>query len=237
MNLEGCSNPGFSYTHKYKKAMISLFDFISKQNDKIVGYTGFQEEAESSILSDSSEIRMLIPFMIKNGIINQDNVYKGETRIRKLRLNDEFFTVEGKCFLKFLKIESKIGEVDTSISQIIKRIYLKFGIIQFEFLREFDEYIYNDLYVFLKKYKTIDKNEFFFLTHCRKNNILNKLDNYIIDYRNKKINDINIINNVNAYRYITNYLLQIGILVNVDGYLKLSEYYSSIKAGEKYEFK
>lgn len=104
-------------------------------------------------------------------------------------------------------------------------------------MREFDEYIYNDLYVFLKKYKTIDKNEFFFLTHCRKNNILNKLDNYIIDYRNKKINDINIINNVNAYRYITNYLLQIGILVNVDGYLKLSEYYSSIKAGEKYEFK
>lgn len=162
---------------------------------------------------------------------------RGGTRIRKLRLNDEFFTVEGKCFLKFLKIESKIGEVDTSISQIIKRIYLKFGIIQFEFLREFDEYIYNDLYVFLKKYKTIDKNEFFFLTHCRKNNILNKLDNYIIDYRNKKINDINIINNVNAYRYITNYLLQIGILVNVDGYLKLSEYYSSIKAGEKYEFK
>ena len=104
------------------------------QNDKIVGYTGFQEEAESLILSDSSEIRMLIPFMIKNGIINQDNVYKGGTRIRKLRLNDEFFTVEGKCFLKFLKIESKIGEVDTSISQIIKRIYLKFGIIQFEFL-------------------------------------------------------------------------------------------------------
>lgn len=237
MNLEGCSNAGFSYTPKYKRAMISLFDFVSKQNNKIISYTEFQEKAESLILSDSSEIRMLIPFMVKNGIINHNNVYKNGTRIRKLKIDNQFFTVEGKCFIKFLKIEANIGVLDISITPIIKRIYLKFGIIQFEFLREFDEYIYNDLYVFLKKYKTIDKNEFFFLTHCRKNNVLNKLDKYINDYRNKIITDINIINNVNAYQYITNYLLQIGILVNVDGYLKLSEYYSSIKKGEKYEYK
>lgn len=77
-----------------------------------------------------------------------------------------------------------------------------------------DEPIYRDLLNFLRKYNTIDKIEFFLLTDCRKRSCLHLLDDYIYKYRNGIINEnnIEIINNVNSYQYITNLLQQIGIL-------------------------
>lgn len=77
----------------------------------------------------------------------------------------------------------------------------------------------------LKKYETIDKNEFFILTDCRKKDRMDMLDNIINNYRSKIIspNDIEPISNINSFQYITSFLLQLNILKkNHDDTLSLS---------------
>lgn len=226
MKVEGCSNPGLSFTQKYKKAIINIYDFL--HNDCTPGkydYSVFQNLISSSISSDNSEIRMIIPFLIKLGVINHENIIKGGSRIREIIVNDSLFTLEGICFISFLKIELKSDDLSEEQQLIVRRIYAKFGVILFNYLLVSDDEIYRDLYSFLKKYETIDKNEFFILTDCRKKDRMDMLDSIINNYRSKIIspNDIEPISNINSFQYITSFLLQLNILKkNHDDMLSLS---------------
>lgn len=226
MKVEGCSNPGLSFTQKYKKAIINIFDFL--HDDCTPGkydYSVFQNLISSSISSDNSEIRMIIPFLIKLGVINHENIIKGGSRIREIIVNNSLFTLEGICFISFFKIELKIDNLSEEQQLIVKRIYAKFGVILFNYLLVSDDEIYRDLYSFLKKYETVDKNEFFILTDCRKKDRMGMLDNIINNYRSKIIspNDIEPISNINSFQYITSFLLQLNILKkNHDDTLSLS---------------
>ena len=226
MKVEGCSNPGLSFTQKYKKAIINIYDFL--HNDCTSGkydYSVFQNLISSSISSDTSAIKMIIPFLIKLGVINHENIIKGGSRIREIIVNDSLFTLEGICFISFLKIELKSDDLSEEQQLIVRRIYAKFGVILFNYLLVSDDEIYRDLYSFLKKYETIDKNEFFILTDCRKKDRMDMLDNIINNYRSKIIspNDIEPISNINSFQYITSFLLQLNILKkNHDDTLSLS---------------
>ena len=226
MKVEGCSNPGLSFTQKYKKAIINIYDFL--HNDCTPGkydYSVFQNLISSSISSDNSEIRMIIPFLIKLGVINHENIIKGGSRIRVIIVNDSLFTLEGICFISFLKIELKSDDLSEEQQLIVRRIYAKFGVILFNYLLVSDDVIYRDLYSFLKKYETVDKNEFFILTDCRKKDRMDMLDSIINNYRSKIIspNDIEPISNINTFQYITSFLLQLNILKkNHDDMLSLS---------------
>ena len=226
MKVEGCSNPGLSFTQKYKKAIINIYDFL--HNDCTPGkydYSVFQNLISSSISSDNSEIRMIIPFLIKLGVINHENIIKGGSRIREIIVNDSLFTLEGICFISFLKIELKSDDLSEEQQLIVRRIYAKFGVILFNYLLVSDDEIYRDLYSFLKKYETVDKNEFFFLTDCRKKDRMDMLDSIINNYRSKIIspNDIEPISNINSFQYKTSLLLQLNILKkNHDDTLSLS---------------
>lgn len=226
MKVEGCSNPGLSFTQKYKKAIINIYDFL--HDDCTPGkydYSVFQNLISSSISSDNSEIRMIIPFLIKLGVINHENIIKGGSRIREIIVNNSLFTLEGICFISFFKIELKIDNLSEEQQLIVKRIYAKFGVILFNYLFVSDDEIYRDLYSFLKKYETVDKNEFFILTDCRKKDRMGMLDNIINNYRSKIIspNDIEPISNINSFQYITSFLLQLNILKkNHDDTLSLS---------------
>lgn len=226
MKVEGCSNPGLSFTQKYKKAIINIYDFL--HDDCTPGkydYSVFQNLISSSISSDNSEIRMIIPFLIKLGVINHENIIKGGSRIREIIVNNSLFTLEGICFISFFKIELKIDNLSEEQQLIVKRIYAKFGVILFNYLLVSDDEIYRDLYSFLKKYETVDKNEFFILTDCRKKDRMGMLDNIINNYRSKIIspNDIEPISNINSFQYITSFLLQLNILKkNHDDTLSLS---------------
>ena len=226
MKVEGCSNPGLSFTQKYKKAIINIYDFL--HNDCTPGkydYSVFQNLISSSISSDNSEIRMIIPFLIKLGVINHENIIKGRSRIREIIVNDSLFTLEGICFISFLKIELKSDDLSEEQQLIVRRIYAKFGVILFNYLLVSDDEIYRDLYSFFKKYETVDKNEFFILTDCRKKDRMDMLDSIINNYRSKIIspNDIEPISNINSFQYITSFLLQLNILKkNHDDTLSLS---------------
>lgn len=148
MKVEGCSNPGLSFTQKYKKAIINIYDFL--HDDCTPGkydYSVFQNLISSSISSDNSEIRMIIPFLIKLGVINHENIIKGGSRIREIIVNNSLFTLEGICFISFFKIELKIDNLSEEQQLIVKRIYAKFGVILFNYLD-----ILNIVWVYNKPY-------------------------------------------------------------------------------------
>lgn len=215
MKVQGCSNSGLSFTNKYKNAIISIFNFVNtKCASGEYEYQQFQNVLSRETPSKESEIRMLIPFLVKAGIINADNVIRSGSRTKKLNVNSTFFTDEGKCFIEFLIIEQNQDKLTESQKKIITSIYNKFGLIIFKHLITSEDLIYKDIYEFLQNYGTIDKYEFFLLTDCRNNNHLDKLNDYILDYRNGVITkeDIEIVKNQNAYQYVTTFLNQIGIL-------------------------
>ena len=66
--------------------------------------------------------------------------------------------------------------------------------------------------MFLKKFHTIDKNEFYILTTLIENSNKQALDKEINDYRKDKIGEICIVKNVNDWQYLTGALEQLGII-------------------------
>ena len=240
MKLEGCSNAGLSYTDKYKKSIIKIFECVQCHcNFDTYDYNDFQNLVHEYTLIGTSEIRMLIPFLVKLGIINERNIIRGKSKIKKMKIDENLFSIEGKSFVNFLKIEQNYDLLDDSQKRIIKKIYSKFGLIQFNNLRKSDEFIYDDLFIFLNRYQTIDKNEFFILTHCRQNNLLSSLDEYVKKYRANEFGEIEIVKHVNSYQYITNFLLQVGVLEQTsENYkLKLSGIIKNVWKGDEYEFR
>ena len=221
--LDGCNNPGLSYTSKYKEDIILIYDFLTNDcQENTYEYSKIQDMICDKTSIGKSEIRMVIPLMLKVGILSKENTKMGGKRLRKLNVNNSLFTFEGKCFVQFLKIEKYFNDFNYEQKEIIKDIFNKFGLIQYRELKNSENYIYNDLVVFLQKYKTIDKYEFFLLTNCRKNNQMNLLDDYIKKYRNDEIEDIEIQKDPNAFQYITKLMLQLGILEeNTEGKLIL----------------
>lgn len=214
MKLVGCGCPGFSYTQKYKKAIISLYDWVNSiEQSEEMDYGIFQERVAKAGVSDESEVRMLIPFFVKSGVIDEGHCIRGGSRIRKLIVEKELFTEEGSAFSQFLKIEMASENVeDNDIKKQIRKIYLDFALIQIEALKRCGDDIYNDLLVFLSKYKTMDKNEFFILTTMRHNNQMSMLGNIIGKYREGSLGELEITQNVQDYTYITGLLIQTGIL-------------------------
>ncbi len=94
----------------------------------------------------------------------------------------------------------------------IENLYHKAGMVLFLSLCKSDDYIYRELFFFLKKYKSIDKNEFYILTNSIEKSKKNELEENILKYRNESIGELKIIRNVNDWQYLTSTLQQFGII-------------------------
>ena len=221
MKLDGCGNHGFSYTEKYKKSIVTIFDWANDQESQELDYQKFQEKISSLGVSKPSEVRMIIPFLIKAGVINESNVIRGKSRIRSIRIDNNLFTENGKIFVQVLKIILlALKTEDTTIMRQVLVTYHKIGRIQFRELCNSEETIYQDLYDFLKEYKHINRDEFFLLTSCRAWDKMGDLPKYITQYREGKIKDIEYASNVNCYQYIISTLEDLGVLIKTDdGYV------------------
>ncbi|MBQ7797890.1 MAG: hypothetical protein IJ371_02075, partial [Clostridia bacterium] len=89
MKLYGCGNPGFSYTDNFLNNITSFYEWVQNNKTKNLTYQELQKAIESSNLSmDESRIRMIVPFMVKTGL-----VYALPKRNLTLDLNN-FFTKE-----------------------------------------------------------------------------------------------------------------------------------------------
>ena len=221
MRLQGCGNHGFSYTEKYKKSIVAIFDWVNGQDSQELDYLKFQEKISSLGVSKPSEVRMIIPFLVKAGVINDLNIIRGKSRIRSIHIDDNFFTENGKIFVQVLKIillAFKTG--DNTVMRQVLVMYHKIGKIQFAELRNSEEAIYQDLYNFLKKYTHINRDEFFILTSCRARDKIDDLPNYIAHYREGKIKKIEYVSNINCYQYIIGTLEDLGVIIKTnDGYI------------------
>lgn len=216
MDLIGCGCMGFSFTDKYKKAIVSFYDNINELgNLGIITYQDLQERVANKGVSEPSEIRMFVPFLLKGNVINSINCIKNSTgsRIRQFKIDENFFTENGVEFIKVLKLEiNKSSQTDEIILKKINSLYHKAGMRLFLALCNSEDYIYKELFLFLKKFHTIDKNEFYILTTLIENSNKQALDKEINDYRKDKIGEICIVKNVNDWQYLTGALEQLGII-------------------------
>ena len=230
MELMGCGCPGFTYTSKYKKAIVSRYDWVLTSGETgEIEYRVVQDKISKLGVSDGSEIRMIVPFLAKADVIDEGHVIRGGTRIRSLIIDEDFFTFHGKCFVQFLKIETVSEDFeDDDISKVIKRIYHKLSYFQYRTLMQSDEVIYKDIYDFLIKHETMDKNEFFIMTTLRELDKWEKLEDTINQYQNDEIGELEIVRNVNDYQYITGLLKQYGVLQEEDKKLRLTTYYKKL---------
>ena len=163
LKLEGCSNAGFSLTDIRKEQILELAEWVvNHREDSKKTYKQIQSEIEKeSEHLDSSKVRMLVPFLRKMGYVNNEG-FEQKNSLISLK---EFFTDEGICFVEYLKMVSKIILLDKKdIENKIKEVNGLFNMINMINLVNNGEEIYIDTIEFLKKYRTMDKNEFFIMT-------------------------------------------------------------------------
>lgn len=215
MELRGCSGcSGFSYTQKYKKSIVDFRNWVHENNELgVVKYKEVQRLIEANGGCKDSETRMIVPFMIKVGIINRERCEWHGSKLHAIHTKN-LFTKSGESFIQFLTIELERDEVQSDEAKaIIKDIFEKFAKIQFYYLFNSEEEIYKEMVRFLIENNTMNEIEFFLLTTAMQDNNLNVLQDKIQDYRNGMYDEdeIKIIYNVNAFSYTSKLLIQYNL--------------------------
>lgn len=231
LRLEGCSNAGFSLTEVRKEQILELSEWINNNIlDDNKTYKQIQNEIEKECMHlDSSKVRMLVPFLRKMGYVKNDG-FEQKNSFISLK---NFFTEEGKCFIEYLKLVKKIlllGRED--INNKVQEVNELFNIMNMINLVSNGEEIYIETLHFLKKYITMDKNEFFLMTTLKSKykgeQYSRMLDKAIRKYRDKAFKRIEIVKHQNAYNYVKSFLIETNLVVQEDALLKLNKKYLNI---------
>lgn len=228
LRLEGCSNAGFSLTEVRKEQILELSEWVDKHilDDKKT-YKQIQDEIEKECMHlDGSKVRMLVPFLRKMGYVKNDGFEQRNSFI----VLKNFFTAEGKSFIEYLKLIKKIILLEREdINKKVTEIDELFNIMNMINLVSNGENIYIEIIEFLKKYVTMDKNEFFLMTTLKNkyqgdkyNMMLNKA---IEKYRKKAFKRIEIVKHQNAYNYVKSFMVETNLVVQDGTLLKLNEKY------------
>ena len=217
MELRGCSGcSGFSYTEKYKQSMVDFAEWIYiNYGLGTVKYQEVQKLIEEGGGCKDSETRMIVPFMIKSGIINKEGCEFHGSRLFAINTKD-VFTKAGEAFIQFLKVEIGREKIPNSLAKdLIQEIYEKFAKIQFYHLFNSDEPIYKEMVQFLLDYLSMDETEFFMLSTAMQDNTKSNLGSLISRYRNQEYEnaELNIVYNVNAYSYTSKLLIQYNLFM------------------------
>lgn len=228
LKLEGCSNAGFSLTDVRKEQILELAEWVVKhREDSKKTYKQIQSEIEKeSEHLDSSKVRMLVPFLRKMGYVNNEG-FEQKNSLISLK---EFFTDEGICFVEYLKMVSKIILLDKNdIENKIREVNGLFNMINMINLVNNGEGIYIDTIEFLKKYRTMDKNEFFIMTTLKKRHegeyYIKMLDKAICKYRKGAFKRIEIIKHQNAYNYVKSFLIETNLIIQLENSIRLNDKY------------
>ena len=215
MELKGCSGcSGFSYTQKYKQSIVDFRNWIhNNEHLGVVKYKEVQRLIEESGGCKDSETRMIVPFLIKVGVISKDKCEWHGSKLHAI-CTKELFTKSGESFIQFLTIELEREDIeDQEAQKLIQEIYEKFAKIQFAFLYKSDEKIYEELVKFLMCHQTINEIEFFMLCTAMQDNEMNILPERVAKYRNAEYEneDFKVVYNINAYKYISKLLIQYNL--------------------------
>ena len=230
MKLEGCSNSGFSLTEVRKSQILELYQWVNSNIEYEKTYKQIQEDIENSCKHlDASKVRMLVPFLRKMGYISN---YGFEQKNSIIKLVN-FFTIEGKVFIEYLKLGQIISLLDQEdISNEMKRIDELFSMISMLNLIFNGEEIYVDVIKFLKKYRHMDKNEFFIMTTLQNQyeceEYIQMLDKYIKQYRNGEIGQLEIVKHQNSFNYVKSLLIETSLIVQDRSILSLNKKHDNL---------
>ena len=173
--LNQISNPGISFTKDVNDKLLALQDFLNSSN-KNCTYQQFQEDLINNQIFTGSYIRSFIPFLYNAGIIND---YNNGITYNKL------FTKNGLLYVQIVKNIKNASDsnIDLSKMQTIKNDLLCMSLdymIKSKY-KFYDKYL--DILKFIKKYRTINREEFYIMEYCIQN--FYNYDDYITSYRNK----------------------------------------------------
>lgn len=202
MKLIGCSNPGWYFSLIRIQQINSMYCALCElEQDKEYSYINLQIEIEKKCPDvDKSKARMFIPFLVKLGVLRDNH---GEL--------SKIITPFGKKLFYFLSLYDKISllknEEAINISEEILSYFLINGYKNL--LNDKEDKIYYYLLKILYKLEYIVKNEFFLITTVleemsEKEESIKEIEiiKLIKNYRDGKIENIQIEKNVNAFNYI-----------------------------------
>ena len=177
--LNQISNPGISFTKDVNEKMLTLYDYISSNNNMNCSYQDFQDNLISNNIFTGSYIRSFIPFLFNSGMINDYT--------NGIKYNN-FFTKNGLLYIKTINNLKNADENNIDLSKLtaIKNdlLCLSLDYMLKNNYKFIDKYL--DILEFVKKYKTINREEFYIMEYCIQNNI--DYENYIEQYRNDNQN-------------------------------------------------
>lgn len=174
--LNQVSNPGISFTDDVNEKILSLYVFLNHHN-KICSYQEFQEDLKKNEIFSGSYIRSFIPFMYNAGIIND---YNNGVTYKSL------FTKNGLSYVNIIKTIKSMNDSNVDIAKlnVIKSDLLCMSLdymIKNNY-KFYDKYL--DVLKFVKKFRTINREEFYIMEYCLQNNY--DYDDYIKTYRNNE---------------------------------------------------
>ena len=132
--------------------------------------------------------------------------------------------------MKLGQIISLLDQED--ISNEMKRIDELFSMISMLNLIFNGEEIYLDVIKFLKKYRHMDKNEFFIMTTLQNQyeceEYIQILDKYIKQYRNGDIGQLEIVKHQNSFNYVKSLLIETSLIVQDRSILSLNKKHDNL---------
>ena len=218
--LKQISNPGVSFTKDANKKLIGISDLLLENQNIEINYQEFQNKVIETGLFSGSYIRSFIPFLYNAGIINDYT--------KKIVFNN-FFTDLGNAYIKLIKTIDSVHNDNSSNTNLVLLEQIKSDLVvrcllhmiktNYKFVDK-----YCNILIYLKEFKTINREEFYIMQFCIENSI--NISDYISKYRNYptefKIslldNNDEIVENNNAYNYFIALLLseQCNLIVKVD---------------------
>lgn len=215
--LMGTSNPGWTFTEERIVQLNNMYTIMKTINYQL-SYKDFREVVNKRDNDlNPSKIRMFFPHLYHLGFINEYQSIKFNPSELFTKAGFYFFNYVIPIFLNREVLESKSKKIIEEIFSIfLCKGYL--NLIEFEEKREYDL-----IMKFLKKYQTMDRTDFFIITTGVVNN---QNDSYIDELLNKKRNGTisfsgDIKKNVNAYGYITPFLIQSKLISINDDIMRL----------------
>ena len=215
--LMGTSNPGWTFTEARIIQLTKMYNIMKTINYQL-DYRKFQEVVNNKDNDlNPSKIRMFFPHLYHLGFIKEYQFIKFNPSV--------LFTEEGFYFFEYvIPIFSNREELGIEARKAIEDIFSMFLCKGYLNLIIFEENRAYDLIMkFLKKYEVIDKIDFFIITTGV---VKDEDDNYIDDLLKKKRNGTvsfseDIKKNVNAYGYMTPFLVQSKLISINDDIMKL----------------
>lgn len=211
MNLEGISNPGWSFTEDRIFQLIDMYNICTDIkcfcNFKTLQDTIYKRNKNLN----ASKIRMFFPFLFQLGFIKE---YKNISFIPS-----KVFTEKGRCLFSYVFELYLTTNTNNNVKYLKKELlacYLCMGYLNMK--KNESNIICTYVLFYINKFGYIDKHDFFIICNgINKNLSYDKINMRLEEKREiPTIIEYNITKNINSFNYIISFLEEANLITNND---------------------